>query len=111
MLLTGRLNTLKRLSAPSWTPKALRVLGLVGLLAMIVISNGGPVGTAATHDSKHRHRKPRIKFQMVRSAAAENGNCLADAQADVRVTSLGPVELMNVDVRGLPPNTDFDFFV
>jgi hypothetical protein len=29
----------------------------------------------------------------------------------VRVTSLGPVELMTVDVKGLPPNTEFDFFV
>jgi len=48
---------------------------------------------------------------MVRSAAAENGKCLADASANVRVTSLGPVELMNVDVQGLPPNTEFDFFV
>jgi hypothetical protein len=48
---------------------------------------------------------------MVRSAAAETGNCLAGARAEVRVISLGPVELMNVDVSGLPPNTEFDFFV
>jgi hypothetical protein len=48
---------------------------------------------------------------MVRSAAAEAGNCLAGARADVKVISLGPVELMNVDVKGLPPNTEFDFFV
>ena len=48
---------------------------------------------------------------MVRSAAATNGHCLADASARVTVRSLGPVELMNVTVSGLPPNTDFDFFV
>jgi len=111
MLLTSSLNTLKRLSMPLCTPRALRVLGLIGLLALIGMSNGGPLGTAATHESKRRHKRPRIKFEMVRSAAAENGNCLEGASANVRVTSLGPVELMNVDVKGLPPNTEFDFFV
>ena len=48
---------------------------------------------------------------MVRSAAAENGNCLEGARGRVTVTSLGPVEVMVVDVTGLPPNTEFDFFV
>jgi len=48
---------------------------------------------------------------MMRSAAAENGNCLQQAHADVRVVSRGPVEEMTVDVEGLPPNTKFDFFV
>jgi len=55
--------------------------------------------------------KPKIKFDMVRSAAATNANCAAHATARVQVTSLGPVEEMNVDVSGLPPNTAFDFFV
>ena len=48
---------------------------------------------------------------MLRSAAAIAGNCLANAQGQVRVVSLGPVEVMTVDVEGLPPNTEFDFFV
>jgi hypothetical protein len=109
MLLTSSSKKLKRLSMPSWTPKALRILGLVGLLALIGMSHGGPVGTAATHGRKRKI--PRIKFDMVRSAAAEAGNCLAGARADVKVISLGPVEAMTVDVKGLPPNTEFDFFV
>jgi hypothetical protein len=52
-------------------------------------------------------------FKMVRSAAIQNPNpnCLANASARVMIKSLGPVEEMEVDVRGLPPNTDFDFFV
>jgi hypothetical protein len=53
----------------------------------------------------------RNKFEMVRSTAATNAGCLPDAHARVRIESLGPVEVMNVDVFGLPPNTDFDFFV
>ena len=54
---------------------------------------------------------PFIEFSMLRSAAAIAGNCLANAQGQVRVVSLGPVEVMTVDVEGLPPNTEFDFFV
>src|SRR5215475_2606689 len=48
---------------------------------------------------------------MVRSQAVVNANCLANASAAVRIQSLGPVEVMTVVVRGLPANTDFDFFV
>src|SRR5215475_6128804 len=48
---------------------------------------------------------------MVRSQAVVNANCLANASAAVRIQSLGPVEVMTVNVRGLPANTDFDFFV
>jgi hypothetical protein len=53
----------------------------------------------------------KITFEMVRSAAAEGADCLADARADVRVRSLGPVERMTVRVEGLPPKTEFDLFV
>jgi hypothetical protein len=69
MSLTSSLITLKRLSMPSWTPRALRILGLVGFLAVIGMSHGGPVGTAAKHEHKHKRKIPTIKFDMVRSAA------------------------------------------
>jgi len=52
-----------------------------------------------------------ICFNMVRSAATANAGCLPNATGRVRVISLGPVEQMRVDVSGLPPNTEFDFFV
>ena len=48
---------------------------------------------------------------MVRSAGAVAANCIPNAQADVRVASLGPVEAMTVDIQGLPPNREFDLFV
>jgi hypothetical protein len=81
-------------------------LGLVGgLLTLVGMSLGGPVQTVAPD------RGPRIDFDMVRSAAAENGNCLEGVHAEVTVVSRGPVEVMTVDVEGLPPNTEFDFFV
>jgi hypothetical protein len=52
-----------------------------------------------------------IRFRMVRSAAAEAAGCLPNAHARVRIEATGPVEVMRVRVRGLPPSTEFDFFV
>jgi len=34
-----------------------------------------------------------------------------NARGRVKIESVGPVEIMDVIVWGLPPNTDFDFFV
>ena len=49
------------------------------------------------------------EFKMVVSAGAKS--CLPNATASVRVKPGGPVDVMEVNVQGLPPNTDFDFFV
>jgi len=81
-----------------------------GLLTLIGMSLGGPVRAVAA-DERVTAFSHRLDFQMIRSAAAVAGNCLPVAFADVRVVSLGPVEVMTVDVQGLPPNTEFDFFV
>ena len=37
--------------------------------------------------------------------------CLPNAAATVSIKPGGPVEVMDVHVDGLPPNTEFDFFV
>jgi len=50
-----------------------------------------------------------ILFDMVPSAGA--ASCLPQARGHVRVVSFGPAEQLLVTVEGLPPNTDFDFFV
>lgn len=50
-----------------------------------------------------------ISFDMVVSQAARN--CLPNAQAQVQIGSAGTVEDMLISGGGLPPNTDFDFFV
>jgi len=52
-----------------------------------------------------------INFKLVRSTTARTANCLLNAVGHVEVQSLGPVELMEMTVEGLPPNTDFDVFV
>jgi hypothetical protein len=78
---------------------------VLALAAFIVVA--AVIGSAASAAPKG----DRIEFDMVRSAAAANANCLPDAQAEVKVRSKGATETMNVDVEGLPPKTEFDFFV
>lgn len=55
-----------------------------------------------------------FKFDLIPSkglpAAALNG-ALKNAHGRVKIESVGPVEIMDVVVWGLPPHTDFDFFV
>jgi hypothetical protein len=54
----------------------------------------------------------REQFNMVRSPALSTfPNFAPNARAIVDITSIGPVEIMDVFCSGLPPNTDFDFFV
>jgi len=88
-----------------------------GLLALIGMSLGGPVRTAAAEETVAANEtvaaafNHRIDFQMVRSAGAVAANCIPNVHANVTVVSLGPVEVMTVDIGGLPPNREFDFFV
>jgi hypothetical protein len=53
--------------------------------------------------------RPVAEFKMIVSGGA--ATCLPNASADVHIVSTGPVEVMDVDVTGLPSKTDFDFFV
>ena len=87
-------------------------LGLAGsVLALIGMSLGGPVRTVAADESSTPSIQSSIQFPMIRSAAALAANCLPNAHGEVTVVSLGATEQMDVDVEGLPPNTEFDFFV
>src|SRR5271167_3343012 len=55
-----------------------------------------------------------FKFDLIPStglpAMALNG-ALKNAHGRAKIESVGPVEIMDVTVSGLPPNTDFDLFV
>jgi hypothetical protein len=50
-----------------------------------------------------------LTFNMTVSAGAKT--CLSNATAKVKITPVGSVEIMEVSVQGLPPKTEFDFFV
>jgi hypothetical protein len=56
-------------------------------------------------------REKKFEFPMMRGAKLVASGCLPNAAARVTVKPGGPVEVMDVDVGGLPANTEFDFFV
>ena len=84
------------------------VHSFIGILTAGLLALGGLAGPSAAHAAK-RTQTPNLDFDMVVSAGARS--CLPDAHGEVHVFALGPVEVMDVVVTGLPPNTDFDFFV
>ncbi len=73
-------------------------LAMTGALALV--STASPLSASDSHT---------LEFNMVVSGGAKT--CLPTATAAVRIRPAGPVEVMEVTVQGLPPNTDFDFFV
>jgi hypothetical protein len=51
-------------------------------------------------------------FDLVRSPAlAKFPDCVPEAHGVASIEPGGPVEILRVEVEGLPPNTNFDFFV
>ena len=80
-------------------------LGLVLAAGVVLAAAGGALAArgAAKND--------QISFDMVRSAAVAGAGCLPHASGHVTVRSVGPVEIMNVSVSGLPASTEFDLFV
>lgn len=76
---------------------------LLGAIGAVLITATLTMGTAVAA------KTDRASFKMQVSGGA--AKCLPNASADVRIRSIGPVELMDVDVKGLPPKTDFDLFV
>jgi hypothetical protein len=52
---------------------------------------------------------PQLSFDMVASQGVQG--CLPEASGRVTLRALGPVENMRVEVKGLPPDTEFDLFV
>lgn len=84
--------------------KAMPIAAAVGSLMLTVLS-AMPAQAAPYEDNE-------FKFDMQRSPGlAASPNCLANARGKVKIESRGPVEEMTVRVEGLPPDTNFDFFV
>ncbi|SEI28552.1 hypothetical protein [Paraburkholderia hospita] len=92
----GRASSQRRMMKPHWSTAASALIA--GALVCAT-------ATPALADEQE------IKFDMVRSAAVVKAGCLPNAKAKVKIESEGAVEHMRVKVEGLPPNTDFDFFV
>ena len=82
--------------------KAATVIGV----AALAVSGVSTAQAVSSSSSKHR-----INFSLQRSTASIAANCLAGAGAKVTVVNKGPVEVMTIDAKNLPKNTDFDVFI
>jgi len=71
-------------------------------IAMLAIPASGWAGSGSTLGSQ-------VSFDMIVSAGG--AVCAPYARGSVTITPVGQVEYMDVSVSGLPPNTDFNFFV
>jgi hypothetical protein len=89
-------KTLNRLV--KWKTAALAALAVASLASIPALADNNDDG---------------VKFKLVRNTQfdAQFPNFAPNARGRVRIESFGPVEIMDVQVEGLPPNTDFDFFV
>jgi hypothetical protein len=69
--------------------------------ALSLLLSAAPLSAASDYEPN--------TFTMTVAAGAKT--CLPNASATVKVRQAGPVEIMDVAVQGLAPNTEFDFFV
>jgi hypothetical protein len=74
------------------------------ILSLVLLAAGLTVGAALA-------QAKTFPFDMVRSSAAEAAGCLANASGHVTVTEMGPVEVLDLSVTNLAPNTTYSFFV
>jgi hypothetical protein len=83
----------------------LKRVSFIGVAPLIFSMLMGSTAYAQTPQPK------ALTFNMVRSAGVVNAGCLPNGSAKVSIRSKGSVEIMDVAVKGLPPNTSFVFFV
>src|SRR5262245_38731852 len=85
--------------------QSMRSLHHVGVSLLVAsLLAGGVIGSASANDKK-------FHFDMTRGAKLVASGCLPNATGRVSIKPGGSVEIMDVSVAGLPPNTEFDFFV
>jgi hypothetical protein len=80
-------------------------------LALAILATAALVSTSALARDNDNDGDD-FKFDLIRSKGLANFPAvLPSAHGQVKIESVGPVEIMKVKVWGLPPNTDFDLFV
>ena len=80
----------------------------IGMVVLSVLALAGLPRQAVAGEKNEQ----KFEFDLVRSPALNTSpNCVPDAEGDATIQQKGPVEILKVEVKGLPPNTDFDFFV
>src|SRR6266446_3421404 len=88
-----------------WVSKALRSFGQRGLALLLSLAGATLAGPAPQAAGK----PATFTFPLVVSAGV--AGCLPDARGEVRLTSHGPNQVMDVRVSGLPVHNTFTVFV
>lgn len=87
-----------------------RVVGLTAIAFAVTTLLGAAAQAQAADLLKCNASGKACQFQMIRNAGLPAA-CLPSARATVKVRSAGATDLMKVEVDGLRPNTDYDFFL
>src|SRR5216684_1376323 len=80
------------------------------MIATIALSASALAGLTATRAAAAGNEDSKFTFNLVRSPALPSG-CVDNANGSASIRAAGPVDILSVKVQGLPPKTDFDFFV
>ena len=80
---------------------------MVGAVMALMLSLMAVLGTSVQQADAG---SKTLKFNMLPSSAAIKA-CLPNASAEVKVTGTKNNQLMTLEVYGLAPNTDYDFFI
>ena len=98
----------------SFSPPSLHQSGKYGICAALMCAFGAlavVTPKALAEDVTVEAAATPVTFNMVRSASAVAGNCLAGANATVTIEKLRQAERMTIVAHNLPTNTGFDVFV
>jgi len=106
---TRYLDTDDRFSPAFFARRSVLRWGLAVALFGSVLAGPGSARAESSHADLACSKDGTLCFDMRPSADA--ATCLKNARGRVRIRPEGEVERMDVEVDGLPPNTEFDFFV
>jgi hypothetical protein len=93
---------------------------LLRLTSLVLGLAAHGVGAAQSYEEEPAHSEPpaeqsdyadEITFALERAGGVANAGCVPYAKGEVNVTAQGSVEVMDVTLEGLPPDTEFAFFV
>jgi hypothetical protein len=90
----------------------MRTQHIFAAVQTLALSTLGSSAVMAQYDEPTHVEDEYIEFHLDRSPGiVQTEGCLPYAAGKVRVTARGPVEVMDVELEGLPPNIELDAFV
>ena len=91
----ARISSLCQTYACRTATSGIAMAAIIGVFSVTAVV---PAAMAQGNPAAMAQGNP-LRFQMVRSAAAEAAKCLANVRANVKIEPLGPVERMTIVAR------------